>query len=293
MRYRERISFEVNDDFKIKILLNYSLNEVFHFDDSKVFLEYEDKKILLCPYQPVKCILGDMRCHLNAAIENKLELHESIKEDIGYLSNKEMHAIFRDKKSGLFMVKDDDYEHWVGDWYCLWSYSISAAIWIYNKGNKIFFHVTPNYKWSSSNPKKWEDFISYRDFMNSYKPYFIIHIKKSDAKFLVKKLDALEKIIEANYDSTLYFDSKKSISESIEVPSSLTGPIHKRVAIEDKNYVVVSYKKKQDKDKSGPKYCSHKITWSQSTDDTKIALIRKGLVTKNGEPLKLKEKGKK
>lgn len=67
--------------------------------------------------------------------------------------------------------------------------------WLYNdeKGN-IIFEITPFYPWHGEKKKLNPDFITYKQFMKTYKPILKTTISKKNLKQWIKQARALEKI---------------------------------------------------------------------------------------------------
>lgn len=65
--------------------------------------------------------------------------------------------------------------------------------WIYNLNNKIFFEISPVYRWLHIEPESIDTFISFEDFMRGYKAYQIFEVDRKDIEKLKKKCDLLIK----------------------------------------------------------------------------------------------------
>ncbi|MBT3455793.1 hypothetical protein HN446_01905 [bacterium] len=197
MQFKESIVFKISDDFKISVSLMHPLDSTDMFDDTEFFLEHNREKLSIYANDLIIFGLESFCSYIGIAIANEIPLHESIKEDIGYMWNKDLHATAEGYKTKLVMEKGEKTDYWVGQKYLLWS-SPGTTTWLYNKGDRIFLHVTPTYKWNFDSPEKGETFISYKDYMKAYKPYYIINIKKNVAQKLLKKVETLIKIIRDN-----------------------------------------------------------------------------------------------
>lgn len=114
-------------------------------------------------------------------INNKLKLHESIIQNLGFMENEYCHDLPHEKIK-FFMVPmiTGQGTYWIGSNYGVWNFSdknVNPYIntWLYNdsEGN-IIFEVTPLYKWSFL-PDDLQDpnFVTYEEFMKDYKP--LIH----------------------------------------------------------------------------------------------------------------------
>ncbi len=114
---------------------------------------------------------------LSKSLTNNLQLHESIKQNLGFMENKYCHEI-PNYSSDFIMIpsRDNSTTYWVGSNYQIWSTYNTAKpmldVWLYNNhAGEIIFEITPTYKWSffpddPSDP----DFITYDEFMKNYQP---------------------------------------------------------------------------------------------------------------------------
>lgn len=113
---------------------------------------------------------------LKKSINNKLQLHESITQNLGIMWNEKFQG-----KSGFFMVPTPSGKsnYWVGLDYEIWEtfndINPYVTTWMYNDYNgNIILEVTPFYKWSVQEQEDDDpDFITYDEFMKNYTP--LIH----------------------------------------------------------------------------------------------------------------------
>src|SRR3990167_1820900 len=114
-----------------------------------------------------------IKINFKKTIEGKLHLHESIKDNLGFMWNENLQG-----KSGFFMVKTSDNSgiYWVGSDYKILSTfgntNPHVSTWLYNdhEGN-IIFEVTKTYKWSTQkDDRKDPEFMTYKKFMKDYQP---------------------------------------------------------------------------------------------------------------------------
>jgi len=119
---------------------------------------------------------------LKKAINNKLQLHESLIKNLGFMQNEYYHEPSRDKPCFIkILSKSGESKFWVGLNYQIWETFADAnpyvSTWLYNDDDEnIIFEVTKNYKWHftilegvSEDP----EFETYEEFMKKYKP--LIH----------------------------------------------------------------------------------------------------------------------
>ena len=131
----------------------------------------------------VKSCMAVFAEQLTKALENKLRLDKTIKQDIARLWNIEEYYFH----NGLGHVPEFKYEmtqgfskpQWVGYKNAILSAMPSNALgtWLYNddEGN-IIFEIAPIYPWFSYDPKTEpvpEGFIPFEEFMKNYKPTLI------------------------------------------------------------------------------------------------------------------------
>ena len=117
---------------------------------------------------------------LKYTIDNKLQLHESLTQNLGLMYNEYFHDLpYKNPKFIMMSRSDGSSRYWVGYNYKIWETSNDAnpyvTTWLYNdyEGN-IIFEVTPFYKWSMQEREPEDlDFITYDGFIKNYKP--LIH----------------------------------------------------------------------------------------------------------------------
>ena len=88
------------------------------------------------------------------------------------------------------------------DDYCkftVWSGGFSEPrfhTWLYKKNNTIYFEISPEYPWLSTDPteeEKLDIYISFDQFMKTYKPILVVEIDKAIAQ---KWLDSCRRILD-------------------------------------------------------------------------------------------------
>jgi hypothetical protein len=152
----------------------------------------------------VKIDSDDMRWDMNslsslltAALRNRLTLHESIKENIGYLYAQLVFYGFdrhMAKKQGLIFDEEDE---WVGTKHLLFAYDI--AIWIYNdQQGAIILEFTPWYKGNYFDFEGETDFTQYEQFLKDYKPLFTRTLPRDVAQQWLDQANSILKQITEN-----------------------------------------------------------------------------------------------
>ena len=114
------------------------------------------------------------------SIDQKLQLHESLTKNLGFMENEYYHE-FPHNKPEFFMISSPSGQstYWIGSNYEMWSVSGNANkyvnTWLYNNhDHQIILEITPLYKWSFNEREPEDsDFITYDEFMKDYKP--LIH----------------------------------------------------------------------------------------------------------------------
>jgi hypothetical protein len=184
-------------NFIISIESDFKIDELYSCDD--ITIKLNNNKIYILECDCLRYSLLGLRSMLCEAFENKLQLHESINQDIGILWNKEFQ-----NKTELIYEECEGQEFWVGRVFLLWStpgdIKPSLTTWLYNdKDRNIIFEVTPTYYWNFIDPLSDEqDYITYEEFIKNYKPLLIEKISKEAAKEWILKIDELLKIIQSN-----------------------------------------------------------------------------------------------
>ncbi|HEV2916677.1 MAG TPA: hypothetical protein VGW78_02925 [Candidatus Babeliales bacterium] len=122
---KNSIIFPLNESERIVIALEepfdvvhccYQAPIILYFENNK----YSSKNDVIRYYIEIFIVL------LSKALNNALELHDSIKKDIGYLANEELQ-----NKPGLVYKKTNTIASWVGEDYSLWS-GDDFSTWLYN-----------------------------------------------------------------------------------------------------------------------------------------------------------------
>ena len=191
---KDCVTFKLDGDYQINFLLEEELDDSWYSDKAKVVFKSKRQEFILYNHDFLFHTFNLFFQKLKIAANKKLELDKSIKEDIGYLWNEYLHSENPNKDKRFLMFKSEGTNFWIGHYYLLWSYN-GVATWFYNKNGKIYFHITPVYKWHFDDPEPGEDFISYEKFIKNYKPYFNFEIKKDIAEGWIKRAEAVIELI--------------------------------------------------------------------------------------------------
>lgn len=170
------IELKFNKNEKIIIKSEVPLENINYYSDASFFLISNAEKTIFFK-DSLKYGIEILHIMLNKALNNDLQLHNSIKQDIGYLYNEEIQ-----NKEGLFYEQLEGRKFWVGRNYHLWGYN-HLTTWLYNSSNAdIILEVTPIYPGSFSDQKKAAQKISYNDWLINYKPYLLKILSKNTAQ---------------------------------------------------------------------------------------------------------------
>lgn len=191
------IIFPLNNNTKIIIPLQDPVEWLGPMYEEDILLFYNNNKIFLSRGTIFHDML-ELADLLQKAIKNKLSLHHSITSDIGYSLNEyhinEDHFATHTFPSGMIS--------WVGYLYKLWegnSDDLRLTTWIYNDNNSnIIFEVTPFYPYMFCEPEEEPNYVSYEEWIKTYKPYLITILSREIAQKWLEQAEAIIKIIENN-----------------------------------------------------------------------------------------------
>ncbi|HSC25174.1 MAG TPA: hypothetical protein VLB80_03105 [Candidatus Babeliales bacterium] len=193
------ITFPLNNKETILLYLQEPLELVDLCYEEYIFLSYNKNKHLLAE-GPIYYNMQQLIKYLKKTINNQLPLHSSITLDIGYLLNEyhisEDNFIMYNFPSGI--------SSWIGYKYHVWeaaSHNIRLITWIYNKPDgSIIFEVTPFYPYMYCEPTEEPNYISYNEWIKTYKPYLIRELPTTTAQEWLKQAEYIIQTIEANVE---------------------------------------------------------------------------------------------
>jgi len=184
--------FNLNDHEKIVIKSADSLEDIHFCDDIEIYFisDNQDYRLFFdCFQYTLRSFIADF----NDAINNKLSLHSSIKQDLGYLWNEYLSG-----ESKITFIKDNN--SWVGKRYILWSspggLDQRLTTWLYNNENgEIILEITPSYKWHFQDPEPGENYITYQQFIKNYQPLLFRTIDREVAKkWIIEAQEILSRV---------------------------------------------------------------------------------------------------
>jgi hypothetical protein len=193
------LNFILNASEKIVIGLEDALNDVDYCYRTDIVLLEQNQKILLST-DTLHYDMERFSTFLQKALNNQLQLHESITQDIGYLCNE-----YYQKKDGFVIHNfNDGGPDWIGYQYHLWEASRNNTrimTWLYNNTDgAIIFEVTPCYPYFFCEPEEEPNYIPYDEWIKTYKPYLIKKIPKKIAQEWLDQAKLIVKTIEKNVE---------------------------------------------------------------------------------------------
>ena len=186
------ITFKIDETNAIILELPRVLAEAFRYDEIFVFLNQnnQNKNIL---YQDFLIAgLRDFERGLSDAISGKLNRDNEV-GDLGYLWNEKLNG----KKLPMTMDAEGN-KFWVGQQFILFDSPEPATTWLFEKNKKFWIEITPVYPWHHTDPKEGEKFITYEEFMKSYKPIAFFEVSRETLEEWQKKVQELLATVEAN-----------------------------------------------------------------------------------------------
>ena len=195
---KHNIIFKLNNEENIVIELENPIEELDCCSEAPIIFFHGSKKVILSTdsVRNNMIILSNL---LTKALSNKLQLHESIIEDIGYLYNQYSDYLWNKKskvQDNFGYSKLDGRDTWVGNNYSLWDSDLAS--WIYNDTDaSIVFEVTPVYPEDFFCTKRKPQKVSYQEWIKGYAPYLIKKIPHNVAQqWLAQANDILKQIDE-------------------------------------------------------------------------------------------------
>ncbi|MCX5922876.1 MAG: hypothetical protein NTX86_06145 [Candidatus Dependentiae bacterium] len=185
----QNIILIIDDSQFLSMVIPFEYERLHVCDEIKIFFETSDNIQYLLFDDSISFALEPFKVLLTEAIDNACKLHDSIKENIGFLWNQELSGrVSLPLKSGT--------NFWVGEHNLLWE-KRGLSTWLYNRDNDIVLEIAPVYKWHYIEPKKSDtDYITYDEWIKNYKPLKIIKIDKRVAEEWLKKTEELLAIMD-------------------------------------------------------------------------------------------------
>ncbi|HSC25153.1 MAG TPA: hypothetical protein VLB80_02955 [Candidatus Babeliales bacterium] len=183
--YPYDIVFVLNDTYKLVVNLEQPFEQLPCYCQMTISFYEDYKEYVLNFDEDLESSMDRFVKHLTKVLHNDFFLHESIKEDIGYLHNEYLkYALDNKNDEGRLnpdLVYEGEFDNWVGEYYQLWSYRQCAA-WMYNDSDgAIIFSITPRYQGFFDSEEKLVTISSYEEWIKSYKPIIVCIISREIA----------------------------------------------------------------------------------------------------------------
>ncbi len=178
------IDFTINKKTTIRICLEENLNLLDCCCHVDMILLYENKQYLLSGAD-LKDNMYILKNVLKKVLNNQLQLHLSIIQDIGYLYNEKLRL-----KPGLVYEKFENRAYWVGGKHLLWGCDL--VTWLYNDSDgNIILHITPFYTGdlidNGEDDDEEADARAYESWMaTEYKPFYTTVISSDTARLWLR-----------------------------------------------------------------------------------------------------------
>jgi len=194
----DKVIFEIDDGVVIDLILPCDQDDLRRHDMVRaVFIIAEDQQYVIYSDDSAIGFLGVLQMFLQQGLCGKKKLNVLLKEDLGYLWNEDLHQV-------SIHSNPTEVNEWIGEDYLLWSrHGVSS--WLYEKNGKMYFEVTPTYRWHFRDPEPEEKdaFINYEQFIKNYKPYVITELSINTARESLRQAERLLAIIKANDEKYL------------------------------------------------------------------------------------------
>ena len=197
MNSQNSVIFKLDNQHSLHVLLFSLLSSIYRYDNTEIFFKCGNERLRLYSDDFIFYAMAGLYDCLKNALDQSFCLHKSINHDIGYLCN-EFLSRQNPGDYGYFVMEGKGTgKKWVGQRFLVWSCAkTNIETWLYSKGEKIFLHITPVYKWHFSSSKPDDKFVTYKEFIKKYEPYFVLEIKRDVAFVWLKKVENVIRAIE-------------------------------------------------------------------------------------------------
>lgn len=183
---------------KLKLLINHQKDSLVitspfseeEFDnlssDTLLTLHIGKKRIALANEEYGFGLLQDLNSLIKRAIQGKLELDESIQDNLGHMWHQWYYNKFFGKKRPDFKYQlfSNGSKSWVGmRYYLCCSNNKDNQQWmtfIYSKHGSIFLEVVPQYQWLHDQPPANCSYETYDEFLENYKSLEVVTIDSNN-----------------------------------------------------------------------------------------------------------------
>lgn len=178
--------FKINDkkslkilipDFKNKFNYYYKQTKKLHmFDEVTVALTIKNKQYIL-KVDVLDFVTHKFKNLLYKTLNNPIQLPDNIEiGNLGFYYNAEYY--------------NENYDNINFSNFWLWS-GQNIQTWLYNKNNKIYLEISPSYPWLFSDEKEEKGYVTFDEFMKTYKPVALEEIDRAIAQEWLKQCDEI------------------------------------------------------------------------------------------------------
>jgi len=178
------IILQINADCYMKMTAERPVQDLCLCDCADLIVHHPQvDNLCIKPWSSIKTIfdiLTTMRFCFEAALEGKLKLIP-LPCNIGYINCEYVHLGRKDYLPYHELINR----------YLLMDSPRFTATWLYEIDGSFFIEVTPLYPWAFCDPQPGEQYISYEEFMASYKSMLTIPLQCADIERLYQKTSQL------------------------------------------------------------------------------------------------------
>lgn len=206
--YEDELIFAINERERIRVFLPCKVDDIFRWD--WVYAEYSHDNVcahIIFSDDDFGLLIDVLSVTLKQALAGECILDESLQKDLGYLGSIYSNEFFN-TPDGQPLPPD-----WIGSQYLLWE-TLVVKTWLYEKEGKIFFEITPAYKWfcRTIRPEEKESYVTFEEFIKNYKPYVITELSRETMRVWLKEVERLHVVTKANHDRYARQENKGSAS---------------------------------------------------------------------------------
>lgn len=183
MANKKNIYLMLNEDQWLEIHnCNSQKEHICQYDELEIFFVDKGEKYKLYD-NIILCDLDVFKEMLQKALNNKLLLDNSIQGSIGFIWNESLQEEEGSKQKYFDVI----------NYYSLWSSGpyIEYSTWIYNKNGTNFLEISPDYRWHFIDPKPDDQYITYLQWRQDFKPIVIGEIDKKIIQEWINQIDGI------------------------------------------------------------------------------------------------------
>jgi hypothetical protein len=187
-------NFEITKNTSIEILIPNAQDKFNYYYEATEKLNVFDQLTVLLKQNNEATILAEDMVDITITIYNNM-LEKALQNQVILPEGIDLGQIGRSYNLDIMYEISDAIDYSL---FSVWSHKNSRT-WLYNNNNKMYLEVSPLYPWLYSDleeAQKEKDFISFDEFMKTYKPIFFGEIPRASAEHWVRQCDKiLESII--------------------------------------------------------------------------------------------------